>query len=1053
MVNTRRHAYMLYPSHVTPQGSVTHQIQYQSSASAYVASASQSIHSDVQALENALNDLHTRMRELGFDTRTPNTINADRANDIASTDLLKTIQDDVSSMSHGDFVWIHYIGRVISKSEELSGASLRCLEMYLGKVVGGYPEDYTYGFPSHELLKIAKVASPGVKVLFTVDAAYDADGELPYGIGELPYGDVQRANPDTLILSDVWCISSGGTSYLNISFTNALKASIANEHHLKSVTEWVQEIKSAMATVDVSLTYGQADAANRSVFASRTNGTSSLVQSPTHQCAISSKPRRKIRFVLRLEDIGPLHALVQDWTSYRLHSVDAIVRIEHTEARRLYLNPTGHVEFSSCSDNGPKLYKRTYRIEEDTRCGYVIRIALESQTDADSLAKTVPHLYQFDDTIEFSLWASVYDSKLPYSCAHITLAVESMKAINEALVSATTDIKDVTSCVAGYKACEVYTEATDEDQYESIDRSPFPTATLKWRSYPSYTSKTLSYVVVVGLRAEDFKGYTISDPTLQLSTVGGHTIVSKAPPRYAHAHRFGVVPFEARITNQTNVLPIAYFELKEQLTGTEDERWAGVNVRLTSMRAVPDVQTMPAVDAKCATLYLATEGATDGTINVNDGGTFNDISVERLYTPPTRAWNLGHSEMTSYSPYQISTENYLLYAIDQRPPMNVGSPTYSISVSIDENTPIYFTLSHSNVSVTSLKRNSVASANLVDWISPFCFRLNQTPMMSSTAIVESVFANLFDTLTLSHETATVQYVHNTYVPHTTCLSSVHSQNLISSSTNKLNHTFILIPSANAAHNLGNFLVSNTFAHLHTESHQVNTSSVYTHSTLNNNGVSGVSHDGVLLQNLALVHCLPSFDTLNYIDIDSFEFSIVMVWRYHEAVGVATISTPLTRLFGSDDLLRIEWIHGSTNTVSISIGSGASAQTTSSVLAITASPNRYYILGCSVRFVDPVFCCELHLKEYNLAGTLQGSAHILKDDTITESALGTPWSNATETGPGTDYRQILAINMPNNDLDLTTSTPSAIILGMCTMYDKAIDIEDRMAKAEADWAPV
>jgi hypothetical protein len=44
-------------------------------------------------------------------------------------------------------------------------------------------------------------------------------------------------------------------------------------------------------------------------------------------------------------------------------------------------------------------------------------------------------------------------------------------------------------------------------------------------------------------------------------------------------------------------------------------------------------------------------------------------------------------------------------------------------------------------------------------------------------------------------------------------------------------------------------------------------------------------------------------------------------------------------------------------------------------------------------------------------------------------------------------------MPNNDLDLTTSTPSAIILGMCTMYDKAIDIEDRMAKAEADWAPV
>jgi hypothetical protein len=183
-----------------------------------------------------------------------------------------------------------------------------------------------------------------------------------------------------------------------------------------------------------------------------------------------------------------------------------------------------------------------------------------------------------------------------------------------------------------------------------------------------------------------------------------------------------------------------------------------------------------------------------------------------------------------------------------------------------------------------------------------------------------------------------------------------------------------------------------------------------------------------------------------VDYESFEFSIVMVWSWK--IGAVPTSPTTTRLFGSDELLCIEWDHNIDNPeLRIKIGT---ASTTDSI-SLSADSDSYYILGCSVRYIDSLFRCRLHLYVCDKS-TSTCISHVLTDDTIGYSTLTSVWTSTGESPDvGKDYRQILALNMPNNDLKITPqSSPSAICLGMCTMYDKVIDIEDRMSKAAEDW---
>lgn len=1072
----KRHAYILYPSYLSDIQRIPHPkenpFKYQKSSGGGVWGDFSPDSSYIDALLNNLNGIQNYMRALSFFVQTPDDIfksveGSDNPESglIASYIILKYIlKNDVSTMTHGDFVWIHYIGKKIIKSDPLTGKDVPCLEMVYGQQTSVRVER-TYGLPSTELLKIAKVAAPGVKVLFTIDAN---DTE---GICELPFGDVIRHNPDTLILSDVWCISRKYNAYSDTAeavdkgmFTQELITTIQQSHHLDSVTKWIKEIITTRQTDDprkkddISLSYGLSGAASKSVFASTTTDNyASIAQSPVHQCVVSTKPQRKIRVVVRLDNIKILNNTISDPTPYRLHSIDIKLRILHTNARRLHIDPKAPVEYESCTQSS-KLYRRNYTIEENTECAYTIRIKLEggdiSLTDVDdsssSLAKYESYLYRLNENIELSLWATVTNTKLPKSCANMYCSIESMAVIhnNDLLVinkggtnKYSYQIHTVTSNSNVYGVCEVNTEATDTTWKDHAQQSRIPNASILWRSHPSITTKTLYHVVTVGICMKYFKGYTIQNPMLILSTIGGHTHLSETVPTnntYAYAHYTTNSDFEYTVTNKDTIVPIAYFKIDENLNKMEDERWSGLNVQLTSMNIEPNFRTMPSKDKMDTTLYLA--------ISTIDDQYKDDID-DCIYTPAPQKWEFGHTEITSYGTYQTDT-NQRTYVIDQRPTISLQSSGYASAkdVTIDENTPIYFTLSHSNVNITDNVRASSPdnlNANVVDWISPTCFRLNKAPLMSLNT--QSSGHDCHYIITLNHSispSTDFKYLTNTYVPHTECcLFSVNSENIDDYRLTKtINQSYILTPDATS--NLNHYLGNNTFDDLHSNSHPVNSAVTIVKSSVNG------SHKGFQLNGTSLIRCLPSWKTLQYDTIDGnnafFEFSIVMLWKY--------VSGATTRLFGSDNLLCIEW--NNTNIV-LKLGSLPLGSSPTIISNSSRSTSHYYILGCTIKYVNSTssdynFDCALYINPYDDDGNIIRSSIIDYEDSISVTKANMSyWTAAELADADKDYRKILAINMPNNDL---TSNPSHIIIGMCSVYDKVINVKNRMDQVKADWQP-
>ena len=1048
MTNIKRYAYILYLSqNYTPRYRIVHldnEFEYQTYSSSWTSTAPPST-----LLENRLNNLkeiQDTMRSLDFSVQTPKKIdNTKTSGIIHSYTILQHITNEVSTMKHGDFAWIHYIGNTIVKSDPLSGNDIPCLEMVYGEdyLSGSVSAYKTYGLPSTELLKIAKVAAPGVKVLFTIDAN---DSK---GISELPFGDVNRHNPDTLILSDVWSVSGQKTETDNDTlFTQTLIQTINNSHHQKSITEWIEQIKSTIP--NSYLSYAQSGAAHKSVFSSTTTDNfASIAQSPIHRCAISSKPQRKIRVVVRLDNINILNKNISDPTPYRLHSIDIKLRILHTNARRLHIDPKAPIEYESCLRSS-KLYRRNYTIEENTECAYTIRIKLEGTNEnsvvknTDVLAKYESYLYRLDEHIELSLWATVTNTKLPKSCANIYCSIESMQVIHHSNIN--DQIHTVASSSNVYGVCEVYTEATDTTWKERVQQSNSPNASISWISHPSNTTKTSYHIVTVGMCMKYFKRYTIQNPMLVLSTIGGYTHLSETVPtnNYAHAHYIGPSDFAHTVTNKDTIVPIAYFKIDERLSNVEYERWSGLHVQLTSMNVVPNFENIPSKDKMDTTLYLAM------LTNYQNTSTIDDYT----YTPAPNIWKFGHSEITSYSTYQTDT-NHAKYVIDQRPTIYSTTPSslaYSTTVPIDESTPIYFTLTHKNVIVSETVRTSQPyslNANVVDWISPTCFRLNKTPLMSVNAQLASYNSDIHYTLTLHHTASPsdFEYLTNTHVLHTECcLFSINSENIHDDASVKtINRSYILTPDGTSS--LTNYLSSNTFDTLHSTDHLINQT-----VSISKNSVNG-AYNGFTLNNTALIYCLPSWKTLQYDTVlentgkELFEFSIVMLWKFD------TIPSNTTRLFGSDNLLCIECdVSTDPNTTKIKIGSTDSVSKTT----INYSDSDYYIAGCNVKSIpktltDVYFDCALYISEYASDGTSTGGTLVIEDRLRVDKSSLDDWLSVPSSNPAKDYRKILAINMPNNTLDDPTLL-SEISIGMCSVYDKVINVKKRMEEAKSDWTP-